>query len=163
MAGKFHPGRPVHLGEAPELRNFMWLQDSIRLASNLPEEQGRSLPNGSSMDTLRWIFRCGHPPFPSIPGQRTLSLRTHRRSPGIALRHALAFFQPETSRGIRRSVFHDRLKDAGACFGKWPDGNGLTGLPLKAWNHVTSTLTADRTGSKLCIRAPCCSGKCRIF
>ena len=28
------------------------------------------------------------------------------------------FFQPETSRGIRRSVFHDRLKDAGACFGE---------------------------------------------
>ena len=28
------------------------------------------------------------------------------------------FFQPETSRGIRRPVFHDRLKDAGACFGE---------------------------------------------
>ena len=128
----------------------MWLQDSIRLASNLLAS-GEGPPTGCQW-ALRSSFGCGHP-FPSISSQRTLSMRTHREALGLL--YAMHWlFSTETSRGIRHSVFHDRLKDAEHVLGEWPDGNGLTGLPRKAWNHVTSNLPPTELVRSFCIRAP---------
>ena len=98
----------------------MWLQASIRSASNLPGL-------GAGKVLADWIVN-GHPPMdlsdvdirrfhPFQVNERYLYERTGE---ALGLLYAMhwPFFQPETSRGIRRSVFHDRLKDAGACFGE---------------------------------------------
>ncbi len=115
----FTPDDRYILGEAPELQNFYVAAgfNSIGIQSS----------GGAGKVLAEWIVN-GHPPMdlsdvdirrfhPFQVNERYLYERTGE---ALGLLYAMhwPFFQPETSRGIRRSVFHDRLKDAGACFGE---------------------------------------------
>ena len=142
----------------------MWLQDSIRLASNLPEEQGRSLPNGSSMDTLRWISPMWTSAV-SIHSKSTNAIYTNApEKPWDCFTPCTGLFFNRKPAGVSDvPCFMTVSKMQAHVLEKWPDGNGLTGLPRKAWNHVTSTLTADRTGSKLLHQSTLLFGKMSDF
>ena len=58
-----------------------------------------------------------------------------RTSDALGLLYAMhwPFHQPETGRGIRKSVLHDRLEKAGACFGE------MSGWERANWFAVTGT------------------------
>ena len=141
----------------------MWLQDSIRSASNLR----RSREGPCRMDR-QWApsdgsLRCGHPPFPSIQvNERYLYERTGE---ALGLLYAMhwPFFNRKPAGVSDVPCFMTVSKMQEHVLGKWPDGNGPTGLPRKAWNHVTSTLTADRTGSKLLHQSTLLFGKMSDF
>ena len=128
----------------------MWLQDSIQSASNLPEERGRSLPTGSSMDTLRWISLMWTSDV-SIHFKSTNAIFTNaQEKPWDCFTPCTGLFFNRKPAGVSGvPCFMTVSKMQAHALGKWPGGNGPTGLPRKAWNHVTNTLTADRTGSKL--------------
>jgi len=114
----FTPDNRYMLGEAPELRNFFVAAgfNSVGIASAA----------GAGKALAQWIV-AGEPdmdlwdvdirrfsPFQSNP--RYLRDRT---TEVVGLLYAMhwPFRQPETARGVRRSVLHDRLAARGAVFG----------------------------------------------
>jgi glycine cleavage system T protein len=114
----FTPDGRYMLGEAPECRNFYVAAgfNSIGIASAA----------GAGQAVAQWIA-AGEPPmdlwdvdirrfgdFQANP--RYLRDRTVEM---VGLLYAMhwPFRQPETARGVRRSVLHDRLAARGACFG----------------------------------------------
>jgi glycine cleavage system T protein len=114
----FTPDGRYMLGEAPECRNFYVAAgfNSIGIASAA----------GAGQAVAQWII-AGEPPmdlwdvdirrfggFQANP--RYLRDRTVEM---VGLLYAMhwPFRQPETARGVRRSVLHDRLAARGACFG----------------------------------------------
>ena len=114
----FTPDNRYMLGEAPELRNFFVAAgfNSVGIAS--AAGAGRALAewivaSEPSMDLWDVDIRR-FMPFQSNAGY--LRERT-REVVGLLYAMHWPFRQPETARGVRRSVLHDRLAGRGAVFG----------------------------------------------
>ncbi|MED5242148.1 MAG: FAD-dependent oxidoreductase, partial [SAR324 cluster bacterium] len=115
----FTPDDRYILGEAPELKNFYVAAgfNSIGIQS----------AGGAGKVLSEWIVN-GHPPMDLWdvdirrfhPFQINASYLKERTGESLGLLYAMhwPFRQPETSRGVRKSVLHDRLEKYGACFGE---------------------------------------------
>jgi glycine cleavage system aminomethyltransferase T/glycine/D-amino acid oxidase-like deaminating enzyme len=114
----FTPDNRYMLGEAPELRNFFVAAgfNSVGIAS--AAGAGRAL--------AEWIV-AGEPSMDLwdvdirrfMPFQGNARYLRERTREVVGLLYAMhwPFRQPETARGVRRSVLHDRLASRGAVFG----------------------------------------------
>ncbi len=115
----FTPDDRYLLGEAPELRNFFVAAGFSSIGIQSAGGAGRVL--------AEWIVN-GHPLLDlwDVDIRRVLPFQNNERYlhdrtvEGLGLLYAMhwPFRQPETSRGVRKSVLHDRLAQAGACFGE---------------------------------------------
>jgi len=115
----FTPDDRYILGEAPEVRNLFVAAgfNSIGIQS----------AGGAGKVLADWILD-GHPPMDLWdvdirrfhPFQRNRRYLHDRTIESLGLLYAMhwPFRQPETARGVRRSVLHDRLAARGACFGE---------------------------------------------
>ncbi|MBC8257725.1 MAG: GcvT family protein [SAR324 cluster bacterium] len=115
----FTPDDRYILGEAPELKNFYVAAgfNSIGIQSG----------GGAGKVLSEWIVN-GHPPldlwdvdirrFHSFQGNSKYLKERTEETLGLLYAMHWPFRQPETSRGVRKSVLHDRLEKAGACFGE---------------------------------------------
>jgi glycine cleavage system T protein len=114
----FTPDGRYLLGEAPECRNFFVAAgfNSIGIASGA----------GAGKAVAEWIVG-GEPPMDlwdvdirrTAPFQGNPRYLRERTTEMVGALYAVhwPFQQPATSRGVRRSVLHDRLAARGACFG----------------------------------------------
>ncbi len=115
----FTPDDRYHLGEAPELKNFYVAAgfNSIGIQSS----------GGAGKVLAEWI-KNGRPPIDlwdvdirrNQPFQNTSRYLHDRTVEGLGLLYAMhwPFRQFATARGVRKSPLHDRLVNAGACFGE---------------------------------------------
>jgi 4-methylaminobutanoate oxidase (formaldehyde-forming) len=114
----FTPDNRYMLGEAPELRNFFVAAgfNSVGIASAA----------GAGQALAEWIV--GGEPGMDLwdvdirrfaPFQNNARYLRERTREVVGLLYAMhwPFRQPETARGVRRSVLHDRLAARGAVFG----------------------------------------------
>ena len=114
----FTPDNRYMLGEAPELRNFFVAAgfNSVGIASAA----------GAGQALAEWIV--GGQPSMDLwdvdirrfaPFQGNARYLRERTTEVVGLLYAMhwPFRQPETARGMRRSVLHDRLAARGAAFG----------------------------------------------
>ena len=114
----FTPDNRYMLGEAPELRNFFVAAgfNSVGIASAA----------GAGQALAEWIVG-GQPSMDLwdvdirrfMPFQGGAAYLRERTREVVGLLYAMhwPFRQPETARGVRRSVLHDRLAGRGAVFG----------------------------------------------
>src|SRR5919109_1528594 len=114
----FTPDNRYMLGEAPELRNFFVAAgfNSVGIASAA----------GAGQALAEWIVG-GQPSMDLwdvdirrfMPFQNNARYLRERTREVVGLLYAMhwPFRQPDTARGVRRSVLHDRLAARGACFG----------------------------------------------
>ncbi len=114
----FTPDNRYMLGEAPELRNFFVAAgfNSVGIASAAGAGQALAewiIGGQPSMDLWDVDIRR-FAPFQN--NGRYLRERT-REVVGLLYAMHWPFRQPETARGVRRSVLHDRLTARGAAFG----------------------------------------------
>ncbi len=115
----FTPDVRYLLGETPEVRNLFVAAgfNSIGIQS----------AGGAGKVLADWIVD-GHPPVDlwdvdirrMMPFQRNRRYLEARTAEALGLLYAMhwPFRQPETARGVRRSVLHDRVQARGACFGE---------------------------------------------
>ncbi len=115
----FTPDDRYLLGETPEVRNLFVAAgfNSIGIQS----------AGGAGKVLADWMLD-GHPPMDlwdvdirrAMPFQRNRSYLRDRTVETLGLLYAMhwPFRQPETARGVRRSILHDRLAARGACFGE---------------------------------------------
>ena len=131
----FTPDGRYLLGEAPECRNFYVGAgfNSVGIASAA----------GAGKVLAEWIAG-GEPPMdlwdvdirrvaPFQANPRYLRDRTVEMV-GVLYAMHWPFWQPETARGVRRSVLHDRLAARGACFGTimgWERPNWYAGAGME--------------------------------
>src|SRR5919109_182504 len=132
----FTPDNRYMLGEAPECRNFYVAAgfNSIGIAS--AAGAGRALAewivNGEPTMDLWDVDIRRFMPFQG--NARYLRERT-REVVGLLYAMHWPFRQPETARGMRRSVLHDRLAARGAAFGVvagWERANWFATPGMKA-------------------------------
>src|SRR5580698_4102627 len=115
----FTPDVRYHLGESAELRNCF-------VAAGL-NSIGLQSAGGIGKVVSEWM-RDGHPPVDlwEVDVRRNMPFQINRRylrarvSESLGLLYAThwPFRQYETARGVRKSALHDRLSQAGACFGE---------------------------------------------
>jgi glycine cleavage system T protein len=115
----FTPDDRYLLGETPEVRNLFVATGFNSIGIQSAGGAGKVLSD--------WIVD-GHPPMDlwdvdirrMMPFQRNRAYLRDRTTETLGLLYAMhwPFRQPESARGARRSVLHDRLKAAGACFGE---------------------------------------------
>ncbi len=115
----FTPDVRYHLGESAELQNCF-------VAAGL-NSIGLQSAGGIGKVVSEWI-RDGHPPVDlwEVDVRRNMPFQVNRRYLQARVRESLGllyathwpFRQYETARGVRRSAVHDRLAQAGACFGE---------------------------------------------
>ena len=115
----FTPDDRYILGAAPELSNFY-------VAAGL-NSIGIQSAGGAGKVLSEWIVN-GHPPldlwdvdirrFHSFQGNSQYLKERIEETLGLLYAMHWPFRQSETSRGVRKSVLHDRLEKAGACFGE---------------------------------------------
>jgi len=115
----FTPDNRYLLGETPEVRN-------LYVAAGF-NSIGIQSAGGAGKVLADWIVD-GHPPMDlwdvdirrMVPFQRNRKYLKDRTVESLGLLYAMhwPFRQPESARGVRRSVLHDRLKAKGACFGE---------------------------------------------
>ena len=132
----FTPDDRYILGEAPELKNFYVAAgfNSIGIQSG----------GGAGKVLSEWIVN-GFPPLDLWdvdirrfhPFQANACYLEERTEETLGLLYAMhwPFRQPESSRGVRKSVLHDRLEKAGACFGEmcgWERANWFAPEGMKA-------------------------------
>ncbi|WP_342620100.1 FAD-dependent oxidoreductase [Rhodoferax sp. GW822-FHT02A01] len=115
----FTPDDRYLLGETPEVRNLFVAAgfNSIGIQS----------AGGAGKVLADWIVD-GHPPMDlwdvdirrCMPFQRNKQYLRDRTVETLGLLYAMhwPFRQPETARGVRKSMLHDRLAAQGACFGE---------------------------------------------
>ena len=115
----FTPDDQFHLGEAPELRNFF-------VACGL-NSVGIQSSGGLGKALAEWMDK-GHPPmdlwgndirrmYPFMGTRRYLEQRVSETL-GLLYANHYPFRQYESARSVRHSPIHERLQDAGACFGE---------------------------------------------
>ncbi len=114
----FTPDDRYHLGEAPECRNYF-----VAAGFN---SVGIQSAGGAGKMLAEWIQK-GHPPRDlwdvdirrNMPFQGTQAYLQERTTESLGLLYEThyPFKQFKTSRGVRRSVLHDKLKAMGAVFG----------------------------------------------
>ncbi len=115
----FTPDDRYLLGETPEVRG-------LYVAAGF-NSIGIQSAGGAGKVLADWIVD-GHPPFDlwdvdirrCAPFQRNRRYLRDRTVETLGLLYAMhwPFRQAESARGVRRSVLHERLKSAGACFGE---------------------------------------------
>ena len=115
----FTPDDRYLLGETPEVRN-------LYVAAGF-NSIGIQSAGGAGKVLADWVLD-GHPPMDlwdvdvrrCMPFQRNRSYLRERTVETLGLLYAMhwPFRQPETARGVRRSILHDRLLAHGACFGE---------------------------------------------
>jgi 4-methylaminobutanoate oxidase (formaldehyde-forming) len=115
----FTPDVRYHLGESAELKNCF-------VAAGL-NSIGLQSAGGIGKVVSEWI-RDGHPPVDlwEVDVRRNMPFQVNRKYLQARVRESLGllyathwpFRQYETARGVRRSAVHDRLAQAGACFGE---------------------------------------------
>ena len=115
----FTPDDRYHLGEAPELKGFF-----VACGFN---SIGIQSAGGVGKVLADWI-NDGHPPMDlwdvdirrNLPFQTNRGYLRERVSEGLGLLYAIhwPFYQYRTARGVRTSALHERLAEAGACFGE---------------------------------------------
>ena len=115
----FTPDDRYLLGEAPELRG-------LYVAAGF-NSIGIQSAGGAGKVLADWILD-GHPPFDlwdvdirrCAPFQRNRRYLRERTVETLGLLYAMhwPYRQAESARGVRKSVLHDRLAAAGACFGE---------------------------------------------
>lgn len=115
----FTPDDRYHLGEAPELRNYF-----VAAGFN---SVGIQSAGGAGMALAQWIA-TGHPPLDlwdvdvrrNMRFQGTSRYLYDRTQECLGLLYAMhwPFRQFETARGARKSILHERLAGANACFGE---------------------------------------------
>jgi glycine cleavage system T protein len=114
----FTPDNRYMLGEAPELRNFFVAAgfNSVGIASAAGAGQALAewIVGGAPAMDLWDVDVRRFMPFQG--NARYLRERT-REVVGLLYAMHWPFRQPETARGVRRSVLHDRLAARGAVFG----------------------------------------------
>ncbi|MFZ9629934.1 MAG: GcvT family protein [Ilumatobacteraceae bacterium] len=115
----FTPDDRYLLGESPDVAGLFMACgfNSIGIQSS----------GGAGKVLADWIVD-GHPPMDlwdvdirrSMPFQRNKKYLHDRTVETLGLLYAMhwPFRQPDTARGVRRSVLHDRLASRGACFGE---------------------------------------------
>ncbi|HBO5586835.1 FAD-dependent oxidoreductase [Pseudomonas aeruginosa] len=115
----FTPDDRYHLGEAPELRNYFVAAgfNSIGIQS----------AGGAGKVLAEWIAK-GHAPMDlwdvdirrNMPYQGTSKYLYDRTTEGLGLLFAMhwPFRQYETARNARKSILHEHLAKANACFGE---------------------------------------------
>jgi glycine cleavage system T protein len=115
----FTPDDRYLLGESPDVPGLFMACgfNSIGIQSS----------GGAGKVLADWIVD-GHPPMDlwevdvrrMMPFQRNLNYLRARTVEALGLLYAMhwPYRQPETARGVRRSVLHDRLAARGACFGE---------------------------------------------
>jgi 4-methylaminobutanoate oxidase (formaldehyde-forming) len=115
----FTPDVRYMLGETPELRHLFVATgfNSIGIQS----------AGGAGKVLAEWIVE-GHPTMDvadvdvrrMMPFQNNLAYIRERVSESLGLLYAMhwPYYQNETARGLRRSPFHHRLAERGACFGE---------------------------------------------
>ena len=115
----FTPDDRYHLGEAPELGNYFVAAgfNSIGIQS----------AGGAGMALAKWIA-TGHAPLElsdvdirrNMRFQGTSRYLYDRTQEGLGLLYAMhwPFRQFETARNARKSILHERLSRANACFGE---------------------------------------------
>ncbi len=114
----FTPDNRYMLGEAPELRNFFVAAgfNSIGIAS--AAGAGRALAEwivGGEPSLDLWDVDIRR--FMPFQGNAAYLRARTREVVGLLYAMHWPFRQPETARGVRRSVLHDRLAARGAGFG----------------------------------------------
>jgi len=132
----FTPDDNFHLGEAPELKNFYVAcgYNSIGIQSS----------GGAGHVLAEWMDK-GHPPVDLAavdirrmqPFQNSRDYLVGRVKETLGLLYAMhwPYYQYESCRNLRRSPLHDRLKEAGACFGEtagWERANWYAPEGIKA-------------------------------
>ncbi len=130
----FTPDDRYLLGEAPELKNFF-----VACGFN---SIGIQSAGGAGKALAEWMD-AGEPPFDlwdvdirrMQPFQANRSYLVARASESLGLLYAdhFPYRQYATARGVRRSPLHERLAQAGACFGEtagWERANWF--LPPEA-------------------------------
>jgi glycine cleavage system T protein len=115
----FTPDDRYHLGETPEVRG-------LYVAAGF-NSIGIQSAGGAGKVLADWMLD-GHPPMDLwdvdvrrvLPFQRNGRYLRDRTVETLGLLYAMhwPYRQPETARGVRRSILHDRLAAAGACFGE---------------------------------------------
>ena len=115
----FTPDDRYLLGETPELRG-------LYVAAGF-NSIGIQSAGGAGKVLADWLID-GHPPFDlwDVDIRRCLPVQCNKRylrdrtveSLGLLYAMHWPFRQAESSRGVRKSVLHDRLAAAGACFGE---------------------------------------------
>jgi len=115
----FTPDDRYLLGETPELRG-------LYVAAGF-NSIGIQSAGGAGKVLADWLID-GHPPFDlwDVDIRRCLPFQCNKRylrdrtveSLGLLYAMHWPFRQAESSRGVRKSVLHDRLAAAGACFGE---------------------------------------------
>jgi 4-methylaminobutanoate oxidase (formaldehyde-forming) len=115
----FTPDHNYLMGEAPNLRNFFVAAgfNSLGILSG----------GGAGLVMAHWIVH-GHPPMDvwSVNIRRTHAWQTNKNylkdriveTLGVGYQEHWPFRQWETARNIKKSILHDRLAAAGACFGE---------------------------------------------
>ena len=115
----FTPDHNYLMGEAPGVKNFFVAAGFNSL--------GILSAGGAGMVMAHWIAK-GHPPMDVFD---TDIRRTHKfqnnpkylrdrtvESLGIGYQNHWPFRQWETARNVKKTPLHDRVKNAGACFGE---------------------------------------------
>ena len=115
----FTPDDRYHIGQSAEL-------DNLYVAAGF-NSIGIQSAGGVGKVIAEWM-RDGRPPVDlwevdvrrNIPFQNNRAYLRDRVTEGLGLLYAMhwPFRQFATSRGVRRSPFHDRLAEANACFGE---------------------------------------------
>ena len=115
----FTPDGRYYLGEAPELLGFF-----VGAGFN---SVGIQSAGGAGKALADWIVD-GHPPMDlwdvdirrAFPYQSTTEFLRYRAAESLGLLYAMhwPFMQHESARNVRVSPIHDRLAEAGACFGE---------------------------------------------
>ncbi|MCH8552584.1 MAG: FAD-dependent oxidoreductase, partial [Natronospirillum sp.] len=115
----FTPDDRYHLGEAPELRNYF-----VAAGFN---SVGIQSAGGAGKVLAEWIAK-GHPPMDmwdvdirrNLPFQGNAQYLYDRTTEGLGLLYAMhwPYRQFETARNARKSILHERLVAANACFGE---------------------------------------------
>ena len=132
----FTPDNRYLLGETPEVRNLFVAAgfNSIGIQS----------AGGAGKVLADWIVD-DHPPIDLsdvdirrvMPFQRNRRYLKERTVETLGLLYAMhwPFRQPESARGVRKSVLHDRLTSRGACFGEtagWERANWFAPAGVEA-------------------------------
>ncbi|MSR13200.1 MAG: FAD-dependent oxidoreductase [Gammaproteobacteria bacterium] len=115
----FTPDDRYLLGEVPEVRNLYVAAGFNSIGIQSAGGVGRVLAD--------WVLD-GHPPMDlwdvdirrCMPFQRNRRYLHDRTVESLGLLYAMhwPYRQPETARGVRRSILHERLAARGACFGE---------------------------------------------
>ena len=132
----FTPDDRYLLGETPEVRNLFVAAGFNSIGIQSAGGAGKVLSD--------WMLD-GHPPMDlwdvdirrAMPFQRNRSYLRDRTVETLGLLYAMhwPYRQPETARGVRRSILHERLAAHGACFGEvagWERPNWYAPAGVKA-------------------------------